>query len=399
MKICIITSRFYPQLVGSGTAAYVMANELSRRGHDITVLTDASLRDNSSHVGLPFAISYINSLEDFSMGKVGFSEALRGLHIQIKQCDPEIVQVCNFMPMLLVSMIRTEIKCPIIFTFFNTPVIGQRVTGYFASADLDISLGSFIVRQEAYDQLVLGSKHYVDAALSLGARPEKIRLSYLAPDIDAFKKSERELNSKEIINNYFPGRDALPSYLLLPSRITPQKGIIEAIDALAIIKYQSEIDHNLLLTGMTDPFDKSYAKKVWSRIDELGLKDNVLIPKEVIGRNHLEVFFKKAQMVLVPSWYEGLGLAAIEAQYLGVPLAVSNTTGLDEVVEDGVSGILFLPRSSQAIADAVLKILTNQVDVDLLVHNAKKTATKFSLDKHINELEEAYANAITRYPL
>lgn len=397
MKICIITARFYPQLVGSGTSAYVIANELSRRGHEVTVLTDASLQDVSSHAGLPFTIRYVSSLENFSIGKAGFSETLYDLHRQVKLCSPDIIQVCNFMPMLLVSIIRSEIKCPVVFTFFNTPVIGQRTTGYFSDAVLDTSLGSFILQQEAYDQLILGSRHYVNAALSLGAQPENIKLSYLAPDVDSFNRSERVLSLKDIVNNYFPNKDVLPPYLLLPSRITQQKGIIEAIDALATVNKQSETAYNLLLTGMADPFDKDYARAVLARISELGLNEHILVPRRVISRNDLEVFFKEAQMVVVPSWYEGLGLAAIEAQYLGVPLAVSNTTGLNEVVEDGVNGVLFTPRNSHEIANAALSILTSQVDVSLMVHNAKETVVKFSLNKHIDELEETYRNVIIRY--
>jgi glycosyltransferase involved in cell wall biosynthesis len=111
----------------------------------------------------------------------------------------------------------------------------------------------------------------------------------------------------------------------------------------------------------------------------------------------LAAFFKKAEMVIVPSWYEGLGLAAIEAQYLGVPLAVSDTTGLNEVVEDGKNGLTFEPRNSQSLANAMIKILRNEVDVPSMVRAAKKTVRVFSLDRHIVDLESAYKELIEKH--
>lgn len=397
MKICVVSARFYPQLVGSGTSAYVIASELSKRGHDVVVLTDASLRGESSHFSLPFRIEYIESLEDFAMGDAGFRDALGDLYEHIGNYKPDVIQVCNFMPMLLISIIRPKLNCPVVFTFFNTPVIGKRATGYFADATLDTELGSFILRTNAYDRIVLGSRHYVDAALSLGASPDKIQVSYLAPDVDSFFQGSRDVDLKAVIKSYFPDREVLAPYLLLPSRITAQKGVIEAIEALAIINNKSEVRYSLLLTGMADPFDKDYAREVWSRVDVLGLRRDILVPHRTIDRANLAMFFKGARLVIVPSWYEGLGLAAIEAQYLGVPLAVSDTTGLNEVVEDGVTGVLFKPRNSQSMADAALGVLSGSIDTGPLVENAKNSVAKFSLDRHISELEEIYKDATGGY--
>lgn len=392
MKICIISSRFYPQLVGSGTSAYTMAKELHNRGHEITVLTDVSLRESASHTKLGFSVKYVEALEDFAMGKAGFRGALGDLYSNIKYVDPDIIHVCNFMPMLLLTMIRPEIRCPVAFSFFNTPIIGKRTIGYFPDPILDTNLGSFIIKSDAYDLLIVGSQHYMDAARTLGASPDKLRLSYLAPDVTSFD-SEHEA----AIETYFPEDALIKPYILLPSRITPQKGIIEAIEALGVVNNSTKTAYNLLLTGMATPFDSVYASAVWDRIDELGIRKNVLAPKRHIDREHLAAFFKKAEMVIVPSWYEGLGLAAIEAQYLGVPLAVSDTTGLNEVVEDGKNGLTFEPRNSQSLANAMIKILRNEVDVPSMVRAAKKTVRVFSLDRHIVDLESAYKELIEKH--
>ncbi len=385
MNVCFISSRFYPQLVGSGTSAYVITKELQDRGHQVTVLTDESLRGEASHAKLAFSVEYIKSLEDFATGKAGFRDTLGDLYGKIKATNPDIVHVCNFMPMLLVSMIRSEIDCPIVFTFFNTPVIGSRTIGYFPDPILENNLGSFIIKSDAYDMLILGSSHYMDTARALGARSEKLRLSYLAPDVMSF-----EVDSEVTIDTFFSKSTPIHPYILLPSRITEQKGIIEAIEALSIINSKAGKDYKLLLTGMASPYDVAYADMVWKKADELEVRDYLLTPEKQIDRDNLAAFFKGAELVVVPSWYEGLGLAAIEAQYLGAPLAVSDTTGLNEIVENGKNGLTFKPRDSVSMANTMLNILERKVDIPKMTEEAKKTVQKFSLDKHILDIEDTY---------
>lgn len=391
MKLCIVTSRFYPQLVGSGTSAYVIAREMSKRGHDVTVLTDAALAKEHTGTKLEFNIRYIKSLEDFSLGDASFKKPLAGLSSEIKQLTPDIVHVCNFLPMLLVSIIRSCIECPVVFTFLNTPVIGKRTCGFFSEPELDTALASFIVSAGGYDKLVLGSKQYIQSAKALGAPAEKIVLSYLAPDVRSFDQDEdTEAKFPSLVATYFDQSLDAYSYILLPSRITAQKGIIEAIEALNTINKRAARPYKLVLTGMAKPFDTKYAALVRAKIDELAIGSQVLAPNSVIDRNHLGMFFKRAALVLVPSWYEGLGLAAIEAQYLGVPLAVSDTTGLNEVVQHGHNGVVFEAKNSDSMAESVLGVLEGEIDAQKLVKAAHKTVTKFSLGKHIGELEDIY---------
>jgi len=63
--------KVFPQLVGSGTSAFILARELQLRGHSVTVLTDASLRGNPEHKSLAFDVRYINDFEAFATGKAG----------------------------------------------------------------------------------------------------------------------------------------------------------------------------------------------------------------------------------------------------------------------------------------------------------------------------------------
>lgn len=69
MRICIISTRFYPQIVGSGMAAYLMAQKLSERGHEVTVITDSRLKRSFNNLSVPFEVEYIYHFEKYATGK------------------------------------------------------------------------------------------------------------------------------------------------------------------------------------------------------------------------------------------------------------------------------------------------------------------------------------------
>ncbi len=382
--------------MGSGTSAFILARELQLRGHSVTVLTDASLRGNPEHKSLAFDVRYINDFEAFATGKAGFAAALDDLYKNIVTIKPDIIHACNFMPMFLLSIIKPLLcEFPIVFTFFNTPVLKKRVAGYFSNHLLDVQLGRFVIEQDVYDKTILGSKYYVAAAQSLGANPDKIRFSYLPPDIQPFLSNNSVKTDKAIVGEISPKALERP-YIILPSRITAQKGIIEAVRALDIVNRKStqRDGYNLLLTGMACPFDQKYADRVWDEIRALNLQDRIIVPASRIKREHLASFYRESKMVIIPSWYEGLGLSAIEAQVLGVVLAASDTVGLNEVVRDGFNGLTFSPRDSKSLADCILRIDQGEVDIDELTRNAKLSAKRFSIDRHLADIEACYREVL-----
>ena len=68
-------------------------------------------------------------------------------------------------------------------------------------------------------------------------------------------------------------------------------------------------------------------------------------------------WLRAADVVVVPSRREPLGLAAVEALACGTPVIASNTGGLREVVHDGENGLLIPPDDPGALAAALLRML------------------------------------------
>lgn len=88
-------------------------------------------------------------------------------------------------------------------------------------------------------------------------------------------------------------------------------------------------------------------------------------------RNNVPDFFAAMDACVVPSIEEPLGLVAIEAQAAGIPLVVSDTGGLVEIVRDQVDGLVVPPKDPAAIAEAVIRLLGSGDLRARLVENAR----------------------------
>jgi glycogen(starch) synthase len=78
-----------------------------------------------------------------------------------------------------------------------------------------------------------------------------------------------------------------------------------------------------------------------------------------------------ADCAVVPSRYEPFGMVALEAAAAGTPVAVADVGGLAEIVEDGRTGVRFPPADPAGLADAVGRVLADEVFRRRLVRAAR----------------------------
>lgn len=85
----------------------------------------------------------------------------------------------------------------------------------------------------------------------------------------------------------------------------------------------------------------------------------------------LAVVAAASDCALVPSIYEPFGMVALEAAAAGTPLVVADTGGLREFVDDGTTGLLFAPGDHRELADAVTRLLGDELFAQRLVRDAR----------------------------
>lgn len=106
----------------------------------------------------------------------------------------------------------------------------------------------------------------------------------------------------------------------------------------------------------------------------------------------------QADVFFLPSDYESFGLSALEAMACGVPVVASNTGGLPEVVEDGVSGFLHTPGNVDAMAASIRKLLSDDELAKKMGAAARERASSKFRREALLPVWEAYYERILSQP-
>ncbi|WP_250033502.1 glycosyltransferase family 4 protein [Paractinoplanes maris] len=88
--------------------------------------------------------------------------------------------------------------------------------------------------------------------------------------------------------------------------------------------------------------------------------------------HHLTALMGASDCYVVPSIYEPFGMVALEAAAAGTPVAVADTGGLAEIVEDGVTGVKFPPGDPSALAEAVGSVLADREHARRVARRARR---------------------------
>jgi glycosyltransferase involved in cell wall biosynthesis len=108
--------------------------------------------------------------------------------------------------------------------------------------------------------------------------------------------------------------------------------------------------------------------------DKLGIQGQV----QFLGyREDIPELLVASDLFVLPSLYEALGLAAIEAMAAGKPVVASAVGGLRESVVDGVTGLLVPPKDPESLAAAIRRVLSDRALATSLGEVGRTRAIQF----------------------
>ena len=177
------------------------------------------------------------------------------------------------------------------------------------------------------------------------------------------------------------------SYLLAVGTLEPRKNLVTALRAYAALPAQHQDAFPLVLAGIkgwrTEALDQALEPLASSgRVRLTGYLDREDLARVIAG----------AAALVYPSIYEGFGLPPLEAMACGVPTIVSNAASLPEVVGD--TGIVVSPHDTEALREAMLRMIESPQLRQELGAQALRRAGLFSWDACLAQTLAAYRRAI-----
>lgn len=177
--------------------------------------------------------------------------------------------------------------------------------------------------------------------------------------------------------------------LVMPGRLSAQKNQRAVLDALASLKRASRLPPSLCVVFAGRGSPPWYGATVRAQARALGLGDTVRFAG-VVGP--IERLVASADGVLLPSRYEGLPNAVLEALACGVPAVVSPPANEDALVTDGRDGIVTRGTSPDDIAEAITRFaaLTPTERRAMGAAGRAGVASRFSLSQMVSRTVDLY---------
>lgn len=161
--------------------------------------------------------------------------------------------------------------------------------------------------------------------------------------------------------------------LLFFGIIEPHKGLMTLIKSIPKIK-KAIPDVLLVIAGQ--PFEDM--KKYQDEIHRLQLEDNVKLQIGYIPIQELSPIFRMADLVVLPYSQASQSAVLLSAFHFRKPVIVTSVGGLPELVENGITGLIIPPDNPEALAEAAIQLLQN----DLLRQEMGERAFDTVQEKH-----------------
>jgi glycosyltransferase involved in cell wall biosynthesis len=170
-------------------------------------------------------------------------------------------------------------------------------------------------------------------------------------------------------------------YILTVGTLEPRKNVPMLLRAFAALK--DEIPHDLVLAGpagwLMDDIERTIvAARIDDRVRRIGFA----------GDEALVALYSGADLVAIPSMYEGFGLPVIEAMAAGAPVLTSDVSSMPEVAGD--AAILIAPADLESIVEGIRRVLGSEELRVQMRSEGPLRAAQFTWQRTASETLAAY---------
>jgi glycosyltransferase involved in cell wall biosynthesis len=182
--------------------------------------------------------------------------------------------------------------------------------------------------------------------------------------------------------------------VLAVGRMVAKKGFDQLVDACAELQRRGVV-FEAAIVGQED----KHSETVRGRIARHGLERRIALPGPM-GQEQLLAEYRRASVLCMPSRLlpddrDGIPNVLVEAMAAGTPVVASAVSGIPELVEDGVNGVLVAPERPAELADALERLHGDPALRERLAGAGRETvATRFDGDRLAGRLAELFRAAL-----
>jgi len=370
MKILVLIHEFPPVGGGGGKAAQDICYGLTRRGHDVAVLTahykglpKEELLDGIRVLRLPSLRREAFRADLIAMGAYVLSGLWAGYRY-IRHWHPDVIHVHFAVPAGVLAWTLS------------------RLTGvpYVMTAHLGDVPGGVPEKTGRWFKWVLPftAPIWRDAkrVIAVSEYTRQLALKYYRREIEVIPNGVdlERLRPAQIRVNDTPR-------IVFAGRFMAQKNPSRIVSTLAELK---ELSWQCMMIG-----DGPLLAEVKHAIAANGLKNRFTLPGWVTPEDVLD-WFDKSDILFMPSLSEGLPVVGVQALAKGLAFVVSRVGGFEELVDEGRNGFLIESRQSDGFLVALKWLLSHKAELKQFREASLKKAFEFD----INRIVEQYENLL-----
>ena len=351
MKIVLVSDYYFPH-VGGGVERVVeeLAHNFLKFGHQVRVVTFNPDGWPSKETADGIEIVRIPSVNLQPM--VGVPAAVNaGLGIRRAFEGADVIHVHNIFFLLSLLTALSRPKAPIITTMHVGSL--ANLTGLTGAIGrlYERTVGRFILRSS--EAVTAVSPSVAEHAASIGANAP-IHFVPNSVDVERFHPAAR-----------LDGEPETDQSVLFLGRFSRNKGPQYLVEAIP--RVMSAIPEATFAFVGDGPLRAPMAR----RMRELGLDGNVQIHGKVPD---VVPLLQRAGVVVRPSLTEGMPLAVMEAMACGRPILATRVGGTGDLILDGETGMLLEPRNVEALANGLIRVLTDRQHAAAMGRRAREWA-------------------------
>jgi len=387
MRILALAWEFPPRIIG-GISRHVaeLYPEIVKRGHDVHLITVAVENEP-----LEAIVDGIHVYRVPVEANNDFFQWVRQMNINMLNFAREFLAV-NSMDLLhahdwLVEetaiAITHEYQIPLVSTIHATEY--GRCNGIHNDTQRYIHHKELLLTQASQRVIVCSEYMRGELQRALDCPAEKTDVVYNGLSVERWQNitAEHEHDFKALREQYAKPEEAIVYFV---GRITYEKGLSILLNAMPRVIAAMNDQVRLVIIGTGDAYSILLQRQAW----DLGIYHKVLFTGFMADVDFWK-FQKVANCAVFPSLYEPFGIVALESFAAKIPLVVSDTGGLPEVVRHKLTGIVTRVNDADSLANGIIEILQNKDHVQTFVDNAQlELRERFGWDKLAEQTEAIF---------